>query len=125
MSGNKNSIHAIATHEGFSDFFSVERKPKRFKKHPDECNVGALEKRDSLSYREWLEKEFEGGNIKNYDYSKFCDFIELGRGSYSIVYSADYRGKKIACKKSEFKQHNENNHENIVKFLGSTACKIY
>ncbi|CAG8575675.1 25976_t:CDS:2 [Dentiscutata erythropus] len=106
---------------------------KIFKKHHDECNVGALEKRDSSRYREWLEKELEGGNIKNYDYSKFSDFIELGRGSHSVVYSAEYCGEKIACKKftrpedkilvNEIKQHiTIDNNENIIEVLGITEC---
>ncbi|CAG8531861.1 13830_t:CDS:2 [Dentiscutata heterogama] len=65
-------------------------------------------------------------DIKNHNYfesSDFNDFNEIGR-------------EKIACKNftrpedkilvNEIKQHiTVNDHENIVKFLGITACKIY
>ncbi|RIB07242.1 kinase-like domain-containing protein [Gigaspora rosea] len=72
------------------------------------------------------------GDIQVHDYSGFGNFNEVGKGSHSVVYSAEYYGEKIACKKftrpedkvlvNELKQHiTVNNHENIIKFLGITA----
>ncbi|KAF0541165.1 kinase-like protein [Gigaspora margarita] len=69
------------------------------------------------------------GEIQNFDYSEFSDVNEIGRGSYTVVYSTEYRGAKIAIKKfirskdkilaNELKQRFKvNNHENIIKFLG-------
>ncbi|KAF0552281.1 kinase-like protein [Gigaspora margarita] len=109
---------------------------RKGRKHHDEYNVGALERitneRDPSRYLERVEMMLERGDIQVHDYSGFRNFNEVGKGSHSVVYSAEYRGEKIACKKftrsedkvlvNELKQRiTVNNHENIIKFLGITS----
>ncbi|CAG8637520.1 41385_t:CDS:2, partial [Gigaspora margarita] len=98
------------------------------KKHHDEYDVGTLERITNERDQMMLER----GDIQVHDYSGFRNFNEVGRGSHSVVYSAEYHGEKIACKKfirledkvlvNELKQHiTVNNNENIIKFFGITA----
>ncbi|CAG8614298.1 12704_t:CDS:2, partial [Gigaspora margarita] len=110
----------------------MQRLRQRFnQKHPNDLNFGDLEeikdKRDPLRYSEWIQMMLKRGEIQNFDYSEFNDVNEIG--SYTVVYSTDYRGTKIAIKKfirskdkilaNELKQRFKvNNHENIIKFLG-------
>ncbi|KAF0349247.1 kinase-like protein [Gigaspora margarita] len=82
-------------------------------------------------YPEWIKRKLESGLIQNFDFPEFSNVIEIARGGHSFVYSAEYRGAKIALKKfrnaeirkiaNELNQHiTVNNSENVIRFLGIT-----
>ncbi|RIB03514.1 kinase-like domain-containing protein [Gigaspora rosea] len=99
----------------------------------DDRNSEAIEKikdkQNPLRYNEWIKMKLNKGEIKNFNYYEFHDIKEIGRGSYSDVYTAKYHGERIAFKKfsklkykilvNEIKQHIiVNHHDNVIKFLG-------
>ncbi|CAG8627841.1 22766_t:CDS:2 [Cetraspora pellucida] len=109
-------------------------KLKFCKKHHDERNLEKTTDKQvhELRYYEWMKTKLEKGDIQQFDYSEFGDINQIGKGSHSIVFSAECRGIKIALKKftrhenkilvNELKQHiTVNCHENIIKLLGITT----
>ncbi|CAG8752939.1 12519_t:CDS:2, partial [Racocetra fulgida] len=75
-------------------------------------------------------------NIRVLDSSEFSDFTRIGKGGHSTVYSAEYRGTKIAVKEiksedvraftNEVKQLMAVNNENyIIGFIGIIEINNY
>ncbi|CAG8501943.1 10720_t:CDS:2, partial [Cetraspora pellucida] len=55
-------------------------------------------KRASSKYSDWFEKALRDGIITLYKYSLYSNVKEVGKGGFGIVYSADYKGTKVALK---------------------------
>ncbi|CAG8726788.1 11511_t:CDS:2, partial [Gigaspora rosea] len=108
-------------------------------------NISTLFKNKNTYDEEgWIKIKLENGLIQSFDYTEFSDVNEIGEGMYNLilnlfnaVYSAEYRGAKIAFKMfkdanirkivNELKKRHMtvNYSENIIRFLGITVVLQY
>ncbi|CAG8578227.1 1323_t:CDS:2 [Gigaspora margarita] len=87
-----------------------------------------------LKYLKWIETNLKENVIKQFEYSKFKDIKEIGRGGHGIVNYANYCGTEIVLKSidediktfvNELKQLiTVKGCQNVIKVLGITSVLI-
>ncbi|KAF0552270.1 kinase-like protein [Gigaspora margarita] len=89
-----------------------------------------------LKYLKWIETKLKENVIKQFEYSKFKDIKEIGRGGHGIVNYANYCGTEIVLKSIDLKSIDKGiktfvnelkqlitvkDCQNVIKVLGITS----
>ena len=72
--------------------------------------------------KEWIDKKIEDGDILYFEYSKFSNVDEIGKGAFGKVSSADYTNTKIALKR--FSDGNSSFEENDINKLNELVDEV-